>query len=206
MRRFRCSSRCRREDDLPRPLSPSGASVLIEDAREPVVSSRSPVLDGEEEPGFAVARGSAIHKLLQVLPDMPEECARGGRASLSRARRSGLAGSGEAGGVVAGGGDSRIARFRTAVLAGIPRRSGDHGRGGGEGPQAARFRQDRPAGGDRRRGDDRRLQDQPPGPGAAFGGSAGLCAAARALPRPASAALSGPEGHCRAAVHRSARG
>jgi ATP-dependent helicase/nuclease subunit A len=59
------------DDDLPRPLSPSGASVLIEDAREPVVSGRSPVLDGEEEPGFAVARGSAIHKLLQVLPDMP---------------------------------------------------------------------------------------------------------------------------------------
>ena len=61
------------EDDLPRPLSPSGASLLIEDAREPVVSGRSPVLDGEEEPGFAVARGSAIHKLLQVLPDMPQE-------------------------------------------------------------------------------------------------------------------------------------
>jgi len=59
------------DDDLPRPLSPSGASVLIEDAREPVVSARSPVLDGEEEPGFAIARGSAIHKLLQVLPDMP---------------------------------------------------------------------------------------------------------------------------------------
>jgi ATP-dependent helicase/nuclease subunit A len=60
------------DDDLPRPLSPSGASVLIEDAKEPIVSERSPVLDGVEEPGFAVARGSAIHKLLQVLPDMPE--------------------------------------------------------------------------------------------------------------------------------------
>jgi ATP-dependent helicase/nuclease subunit A len=61
------------EDDLPRPLSPSGASVLIDDAREPMVSSRSPVLDDEDEAGFAVPRGSAIHKLLQVLPDMPEE-------------------------------------------------------------------------------------------------------------------------------------
>ncbi len=61
------------DDDLPRPLSPSGASLLIEDAREPVASTRSPVLDGDEEPGFAVARGSAIHKLLQVLPDMPQE-------------------------------------------------------------------------------------------------------------------------------------
>nr|MDQ2705043.1 PD-(D/E)XK nuclease family protein [Pseudomonadota bacterium] len=61
------------EDDLPRPLSPSGASVLIEDASEPVVSARSPVLDGEQEPGFAMARGSAIHKLLQVLPDMADD-------------------------------------------------------------------------------------------------------------------------------------
>ena len=61
------------DDELPRPLSPSGASVLIEDAREPVVSPRSPVLDGEEEPSLALARGSAIHKLLQVLPDMPRE-------------------------------------------------------------------------------------------------------------------------------------
>jgi len=61
-----------KEDNLPRPLSPSGASVLIEDAKEPVISQRSPVFDGEDEPGFAAARGSAIHKLLQVLPDMPE--------------------------------------------------------------------------------------------------------------------------------------
>jgi ATP-dependent helicase/nuclease subunit A len=68
-----------REDDLPRPLSPSGAFLLVEDAREPVVSSRSPVLDGEDEPGFAAARGSAIHKLLQVLPDMPPE----GRAAAA---------------------------------------------------------------------------------------------------------------------------
>jgi len=68
-----------REDDLPRPLSPSGAFLLVEDKKEPVVSSRSPVLDGEEEVGFAAARGSAIHKLLQVLPDMPPE-ARAGAA------------------------------------------------------------------------------------------------------------------------------
>lgn len=74
------------DDDLPRPLSPSGASVLIEDAREPVVSARSPVLDGEEEPGFAVARGSAIHKLLQVLPDMPRDArAPAARRYLGRA-------------------------------------------------------------------------------------------------------------------------
>jgi ATP-dependent helicase/nuclease subunit A len=59
------------DDDLPKPLSPSGASLLIEDAREPVVSARSPVLDGDDGPGFAAERGTAIHKLLQILPDMP---------------------------------------------------------------------------------------------------------------------------------------
>ncbi|MEP9387058.1 double-strand break repair helicase AddA [Mesorhizobium sp. KR9-304] len=74
------------EDDLPRPLSPSGASVLIEDEWEPVVSGRSPVLDGEAEPGFAVARGTAIHRLLQVLPGMPQTArAAAARRYLARA-------------------------------------------------------------------------------------------------------------------------
>jgi len=61
------------DDDLPKPLSPSGASLLIEDAREPVISARSPVLDGEDGPGLAAERGTAIHKLLQVLPEMPPD-------------------------------------------------------------------------------------------------------------------------------------
>ena len=61
------------DDDLPRPLSPSGASILIEDAREPVISDRSPVLDGEAEPGFAIARGLVMHKLLQMLPGLSPE-------------------------------------------------------------------------------------------------------------------------------------
>jgi ATP-dependent helicase/nuclease subunit A len=56
---------------LPKPLSPSGASVLIEETREPVISGRSPVLDPELEPGFAIARGIALHKLLQMLPSLP---------------------------------------------------------------------------------------------------------------------------------------
>lgn len=60
------------DEDLPRPLSPSGASVLIDETQEPVISDRSPVLDGEVEPGFAIARGLVIHKLLQVLPGLPE--------------------------------------------------------------------------------------------------------------------------------------
>ncbi|MEP9397679.1 double-strand break repair helicase AddA [Mesorhizobium sp. KR2-14] len=58
---------------LPRPLSPSGASALIEETPEPVVSTRSPVLDPEVEPGFAIARGLVLHKLLQMLPGMAEE-------------------------------------------------------------------------------------------------------------------------------------
>ena len=55
-------------DELPRPLSPSGASALVEEARETVVDARSPVLDAEAEPAFAIARGLAMHKLLQMLP------------------------------------------------------------------------------------------------------------------------------------------
>jgi ATP-dependent helicase/nuclease subunit A len=56
---------------LPKPLSPSGASVLIDETREPVISGRSPVLDPDVEPGFAIARGIALHKLLQMLPTLP---------------------------------------------------------------------------------------------------------------------------------------
>lgn len=59
-------------EDLPRPLSPSGASALIDEAKEAVVDTRSPVLDGEAEPGFAVMRGLALHKLLQMLPGLAE--------------------------------------------------------------------------------------------------------------------------------------
>jgi ATP-dependent helicase/nuclease subunit A len=71
---------------LPKPLSPSGASVLIEETREPVISGRSPVLDPELEPGFAIARGIALHKLLQMLPSLPAaERNAAGRRYLQRA-------------------------------------------------------------------------------------------------------------------------
>lgn len=56
------------EDDLPRPLSPSGASALIDAAREPATDNSSPVLDFKAEPAFAIQRGLAMHKLLQILP------------------------------------------------------------------------------------------------------------------------------------------
>lgn len=59
-------------EDLPRPLSPSGASALIDEGKEAVVDKASPVLDAEAEPGFAVLRGLALHKLLQMLPGLAE--------------------------------------------------------------------------------------------------------------------------------------
>ncbi|SIT54181.1 ATP-dependent nuclease subunit A [Mesorhizobium prunaredense] len=59
-------------EDLPRPLSPSGASALIDEARQAVIDTGSPVLDTEAEPGFAVMRGLALHKLLQMLPGIAE--------------------------------------------------------------------------------------------------------------------------------------
>jgi ATP-dependent helicase/nuclease subunit A len=56
---------------LPRPLSPSGASALIEEGNEPVASLRSPVLGASEEPSFAIQRGLAMHRMLQMLPGLP---------------------------------------------------------------------------------------------------------------------------------------
>ncbi len=60
-------------EDLPRPLSPSGASALIDETTEPIPDRRSPVLDAGSEPGMAVRRGLAMHKLLQMLPDLAQE-------------------------------------------------------------------------------------------------------------------------------------
>jgi ATP-dependent helicase/nuclease subunit A len=57
---------------LPRPLAPSGASALIIETREAVVSGRSPVLDPGEQPNLAIKRGTALHKLLQMLPEIAE--------------------------------------------------------------------------------------------------------------------------------------
>ena len=60
-------------EGLPRPLSPSGASALIDETIGPATDRRSPVLDADGEPGMAVRRGLAMHKLLQMLPDVAEE-------------------------------------------------------------------------------------------------------------------------------------
>ena len=59
-------------EELPRPLSPSGASALIDEATETPPDTRSPVLDADAEPGFAVMRGLVLHKLLQMLPSVAE--------------------------------------------------------------------------------------------------------------------------------------
>ena len=56
---------------FPKPLSPSGASLLIEGTREIVPSAASPVLDAIRKPGFALERGTVVHRLLQVLPELP---------------------------------------------------------------------------------------------------------------------------------------
>ncbi len=71
-----------------RSLSPSGASALLEPPIEPLLPARSPVPDGEERPSFAIARGLAIHRLLQVLPTVaPDERPRACAAYLDAAGR-----------------------------------------------------------------------------------------------------------------------
>jgi ATP-dependent helicase/nuclease subunit A len=76
------------EPVLPRPLTPSRAIASIEAAPELVTGVKSPVLETGDEPSFAVARGLAIHKLLQVLPGIPNsERDRAARRYLERAGR-----------------------------------------------------------------------------------------------------------------------
>jgi ATP-dependent helicase/nuclease subunit A len=57
----------------PRALRPSGTGFSVDEEREPVVSVASPVLQPDLEPSLALARGTAIHRLLQLLPEMAEK-------------------------------------------------------------------------------------------------------------------------------------
>ncbi|TKT82770.1 double-strand break repair helicase AddA [Aquamicrobium sp. LC103] len=57
---------------LPRPLSPSGAAALIEPERELGRAKGSPVLDEAPAASFAIERGLAVHRLLQMLPALAE--------------------------------------------------------------------------------------------------------------------------------------
>jgi ATP-dependent helicase/nuclease subunit A len=60
-------------EELPRPLSPSGASLLIGETDEPELpATAASALDKEAAPAFAIERGLAMHRLLQTLPDLPE--------------------------------------------------------------------------------------------------------------------------------------
>ncbi|WP_127520622.1 double-strand break repair helicase AddA [Mesorhizobium sp. Z1-4] len=59
---------------LPPPLRPSGTGLMVEDGNaEPAGTGASPVLDPVREPSLAQARGIAIHRLLQLLPSVPEK-------------------------------------------------------------------------------------------------------------------------------------
>ena len=80
------SDRMEGDEELPRPLSPSGASALIEEENvETLPDPRSPVLEAAEEHSQAIQRGLAAHKLLQMLPGMaPQE--RGAAAARYLAR------------------------------------------------------------------------------------------------------------------------
>ncbi|MFC4624489.1 double-strand break repair helicase AddA [Daeguia caeni] len=74
------------EAGLPRPLTPSGASALIEADETPPLAAGSPVLEPVTGgPAFAQRRGTAIHMLLQYLPDVaPEEREERARNYLAR--------------------------------------------------------------------------------------------------------------------------
>lgn len=66
------------EQGLPRPLTPSGASALIEEDAEQIIRSGSPVLEQADEMqdnmrSFALQRGTIMHTLLQRLPDLPPQ-------------------------------------------------------------------------------------------------------------------------------------
>ncbi|WP_342867293.1 double-strand break repair helicase AddA [Hoeflea sp. AS60] len=54
---------------LPRPLTPSGVSAVLEDSAD--LASRSPFAESQTGSAAALERGSMIHRLLQVLPAIP---------------------------------------------------------------------------------------------------------------------------------------
>ena len=58
---------------LPRPFTPSGAATLVEPQIEMADNAVSPVLQERAKPSFAIERGTAIHRLLQFLPDIEAE-------------------------------------------------------------------------------------------------------------------------------------
>ena len=58
---------------LPPPLRPSGAGLAIEPAAQAAPAGASPVLDPQGRPEASRAFGTATHRLLQSLPDLPPD-------------------------------------------------------------------------------------------------------------------------------------
>jgi ATP-dependent helicase/nuclease subunit A len=74
------------QEHLPRPLTPSGAALLIGGEDEPAVMRRSPVLDADTADTSALERGRVVHKLLQMLPELePAQRDAAARRYLERA-------------------------------------------------------------------------------------------------------------------------
>ena len=57
---------------LPRPLSPSGAGVMIEDEADDLIMG-SPLFGEKGGSSLALQKGRLVHRMLQVLPDFPPE-------------------------------------------------------------------------------------------------------------------------------------
>ncbi|WP_187969665.1 double-strand break repair helicase AddA [Aquibium microcysteis] len=66
----RLTERLARSRAFPRPLAPSGAGALIGEGEDIGPLSASPVLAAVSGTSFAAARGTAVHRLLQSLPDV----------------------------------------------------------------------------------------------------------------------------------------
>lgn len=82
----RLTERLARSRAFPRPLAPSGAGALIGEGEEIAPLSASPVLAAAAGPSVAAARGTAVHRLLQSLPDVaPAEREAAARRYLDRA-------------------------------------------------------------------------------------------------------------------------
>jgi ATP-dependent helicase/nuclease subunit A len=56
---------------LPRPLSPSGAGVMIDDDSDDLIVG-SPLFAPEQSAGIGLQKGRLVHRMLQMLPDHPE--------------------------------------------------------------------------------------------------------------------------------------
>ena len=70
-----------RDDELPRPLAPSGATALIEGEAVGAGSRVGPLVGGGVGgSALAMRRGTLVHRLLQVLPSWPED----GREAAAR--------------------------------------------------------------------------------------------------------------------------